>query len=410
MTKSGDRTKPTNCSPGAPRRIILRKGCERRLIQGHDWVFSNEVEPPAVGEPAIVAGDLVHICDRRGKFLASAYYNPHTLIAARVVSRRPLANLDAEWIRSRLQRALALRETLFSQPYYRWVHGEGDYLPGLVIDRFGDCVSAVISTAGMEQRRPAVIDALQTFPGVRGIVIQTDSAFAALEQIPAREPEIVGEVPDQVIIPEGELAFETSLATGQKTGWYFDQTANRQRFRKYLNGGPVLDLFCYAGAWGITAARLGARRVVCGDASAAALALAERNAQRNDVRIETIGNDAFDILRQLQSGPTFQTIVLDPPALIKRKKDFESGLQAYYQLNRLAARILSPDGMLISCSCSHHLPTATLVEIVHHAAKSVERRAVLAEIGQQSPDHPQQPAIPETAYLKAVFCQFREEM
>lgn len=379
------------------------------MIQGHDWVFSNEIEPLASEQSPIEPGELVHVLDRRGRFLAAALYNPHPLIAARVVSRQPLTLIDATWFGERLRAALNLRDRIFPQPYYRWVHGEADFLPGLVVDRFGEYLAVHISTAGMDRLRQPLLAALQTFDFVRGGIVKSDEAFMALERFPVREIEVFGEVPDEVMVCESDLEFAVNLRDGQKTGWYFDQAANRQRMTKYVGGGTMLDMFCYLGAWGIAAARSGATRVVCGDTSAIALQSAQANARRNQVAVEVVQGDAFDVLRQLQDGGSFHTIVLDPPALIKRKKDFDAGLQAYYQLNRLAARLLSPDGVLISCSCSHHLPTDQLIEIVHHAARSSSRRAVITEVGYQSPDHPLHPAIPESGYLKAVFCQFRHE-
>lgn len=388
----------------SPPTLKLRKGAERRVLRGHEWVFSNELQPPASGSPWPEVGALVHLQDYRGKFLASCYFNPRPLIAARIVARTPLSRLNAEWLRPRLESALRFREGLYPHGCYRWVHGEADGLPGLVVDRFGDCLTVQVTTAGMQRLEIELLDLLRELSGCQGVVLRADDHFRELEGLPLQPPQASGPVPEWVPLREGELRFETQLLAGQKTGWFFDQRDNRQRLQRYVAGARVLDAFCYAGAWGITAARAGASRVTCLDSSPAAIELVARNAALNQVQIETITADAFDSLRQLQeAGRVFDVIVLDPPALIKRKRDHEAGLQAYYQLNRLATGLLAPEGLLVSCSCSHHLAHEELVEIVSHAARHHRRQAALVEIGQQSADHPIHPAIPETAYLKALF-------
>jgi 23S rRNA (cytosine1962-C5)-methyltransferase len=390
----------------APTTLKLRKGAERRILRGHEWVFSNELQPPGQGTTWPTAGELVQLHDYRGRFLASVYFNPRTLIAARVVSRTPLERLDANWLRPRLESALHFRDRVYPERCYRWVHGEADGLPGLVIDRYGDYLTLQITTAGMHLLERELLEICRDLTGCRGIVLRADDHFRQLEGLPIQSPTVVGDVPSWIPLREGSLEFETQLLEGQKTGWFFDQRDNRQRLERYVAGARVLDAFCYAGAWGITAAKQGAREVTCLDSSATAIELVERNARLNGVAVQTITADAFESLKQLQdAGRKFEVVVLDPPALIKRKRDHEAGLQAYYQLNRLAAGLLADDGLLISCSCSHHLAHQELVEIVTHAARHHRRRIGLVEIGQQSADHPIHPAIPETAYLKALFAR-----
>lgn len=383
--------------------LKLRKGSERRVLQGHDWVYSNELEtvsPPLRTQPGL----LVHLHDYRHRFIAAAYYNPHTLIAARIVSRQPLEVLDRDWLLGRLEHALRFRQRLYPTPFYRWVHGEADGLPGLVVDRFGDFLTIQISTAGMDRLKPLIVELVQAISGCRGMVFRSDDHFRELEQLPIEPVQTAGDVPDKVVVCEGALSFETSLTEGQKTGWFYDQRDNRQRLSRYVRGAVVLDTFCYAGGWGITAAAHGAAAVTCLDSSAPALQLTEQNSRLNQVVVESIQADAFDGLRRLgESGRKFDVLVLDPPALIKRKRDHDAGLQAYYQLNRLAMRLLQPEGLLVSCSCSHHLALDELVHAVQHAARSHGRQAALAEIGHQSADHPIHLAMPESAYLKALF-------
>ncbi|MFO0529594.1 MAG: class I SAM-dependent rRNA methyltransferase [Planctomycetota bacterium] len=388
----------------SPPSLKLRKGAERRVLRGHEWVFSNELQLPQNGQTWPESGGLVHLQDYRGKFLASGYFNSKSLIAARVVARTPLARLDRNWLRPRLESALRFREQLYPGRCYRWVHGEADGLPGLVVDRFGDYLTIQITTAGMQRLESELLDLLGELSGCEGIVLRADDHFRELEGLSLQPPTARGVSPEWVALHEGELSFETQLLTGQKTGWFFDQRDNRQRLRRYVAGARVLDAFCYAGAWGITAAKSGASEVTCLDSSPVAIELVRRNAALNQVSLETLTADAFAALKQLQeAGRKFEVVVLDPPALIKRKRDHEAGLQAYYQLNRLATSLLAPDGLLVSCSCSHHLAHQELVEVVTHAARHHQRQISLVEIGQQSADHPIHPAIPETAYLKALF-------
>ncbi|MFN9342409.1 MAG: class I SAM-dependent rRNA methyltransferase [Planctomycetota bacterium] len=388
----------------SPPSLKLRKGAERRVLRGHEWVFSNELQLPQNGQTWPESGGLVHLQDYRGKFLASGYFNSKSLIAARVVARTPLARLDRNWLRPRLESALRFREQLYPGRCYRWVHGEADGLPGLVVDRFGDYLTIQITTAGMQRLESELLDLLGELSGCEGIVLRADDHFRELEGLSLPPPTARGVIPEWVALHEGDLSFETQLLTGQKTGWFFDQRDNRQRLRRYVAGARVLVACCYAGAWGITAAKSGASEVTGLDSSPVAIELVRRNAALNQVSLETLTADAFAALKQLQeAGRKFEVVVLDPPALIKRKRDHEAGLQAYYQLNRLATSLLAPDGLLVSCSCSHHLAHQELVEVVTHAARHHQRQISLVEIGQQSADHPIHPAIPETAYLKALF-------
>ncbi len=387
----------------APRTLHLKKKADQRLIRGHDWVFSNELQPP----PKLgldEAGRVVHLVNHQGKFLASGYYNPKSLIAVRVLSREPMDQITAEWLMIRFRRALARRESVFQQPYYRLVYGESDGLPGLVIDRFGPYLVVQITTAGMERVKPAIQAALQEVLNPTGIVWRADDRFRELEGLPVQEPETTGDVPDVVPVIEGDLVFETRLSEGQKTGWYFDQRDNRLRLHRYAHGKRVLDVFSYAGAWGLHALAAGAASATCIDSSKDALLAAQKSAQLQGRTIETICDDAFAALRgMLKENRRFDIVVIDPPPLIKRKKDFEAGLQAYYQLNRLAAQLLVDGGLLVSCSCSHHLSQEQLVEILRHTSMQFNRPMAIAESGGQAIDHPVHPAMIETAYLKALF-------
>jgi 23S rRNA (cytosine1962-C5)-methyltransferase len=387
--------------------LVLKRNEDRRLRAGHMWVYSNEVDIRKTPLSSFAPGDAVVIQSATGKTLGAGYVNPHSLLCARLLSRKPRTQFDVAFFARRLDSALALREALYAAPFYRLVFGEGDALPGLVIDRYGDVCVVQITTAGMEALREPLLEALQQMLAPAGILLRNDSPLRALEGL-SQENEVIGSVPDSVDLEEGGAHFSVPLGAGQKTGWFYDQRSNRLMMHKYVRDKRVLDVFSYIGAWGIQAAVAGAAGVRCVDASAAAVDCLQQNAAASGVtdRVQTITGDAFEVLHDLQGqGQTFDVVVVDPPAFIKRRRDIKSGEQGYLRLNRLALQLLVPGGILISCSCSMHLAEARLQSIVHQAASQSGRRLQILERGFQGPDHPVHPAIPVTAYLKALFCR-----
>jgi 23S rRNA (cytosine1962-C5)-methyltransferase len=213
-------------------------------------------------------------------------------------------------------------------------------------------------------------------------------------------------------VVEDGLEFKAPMALGQKTGWFFDQAANRRALPKYVRkGARVLDVFSYVGGWGVRAARSGAREVICVDSSAAALDLAAANAERNGVTLLTRKGDAFDVLEDLaKQGSRFDVVIIDPPAFAKRKKDLPKALAAYKRLNQLAMALIADDGILVSCSCSFHVSAEDLQDAIAKAARSADKHLQILEMGGQAPDHPVHPAIPETRYLKAYFCRVNDSL
>ncbi len=385
--------------------LRLNAHADRRLRVGHLWIYSNEVDVAKTPLKAFTPGELVRVEDARGKSLGIAYLNPNTLLSGRILSSKSDAVIDATWFLRRLQSALALRERLYAEPYYRLVYGESDGLPGLIVDRYGDYLSVQITTAGMERLKPFLLDALQQLLQPRGIVLLNDSSSREQEQLPA-ENDVIGTVPDTVEIVEDGVRYAVALAAGQKTGFFYDQRDNRGRLRRYVAGKSVLDVFSYVGAWALRAAHYGASAVTCLDASQPALDAAQVNARLNGVSLETIREDALAGLKALRgAGRSFDVIVVDPPALIKRKKDVDAGQEHYAALNRAAMQLLSADGILIACSCSHHLETEQLQRLLLRESKTLGRRLQILEQGGQGPDHPVHPAIPETRYLKGFVCR-----
>ncbi|MEY4768992.1 MAG: hypothetical protein RL637_1631 [Pseudomonadota bacterium] len=386
--------------------IVLKKHEDKRLRQGHLWVFSNEIDTERSQLELLSAGDLVSIRDAKGAYLGTAYFNPHTLICARLLSAS-IIECNTAFFKQRLLIALALRQRLFSKPYYRLIFGESDGLPGLVIDRFNQVFAVQMTTMGIERQKNALIEALIELFSPKAIILKNDTQQRQLENLPLESIVVYGDLPNPLIIEENNTQFSINIVNGQKTGWFYDHRDNRARCAKLVDQQQVLDLFCYVGAWGILAATSGAKSVTCVDSSETALAIARTNAELNQVESKTqfVRQDVFDFLKMAkEQQQRFDVIILDPPALIKRKKDFKNGYEAYRRLNYLAMQLLSDHGILISASCSYHLTRDNLHEILRGCSQQLQRHLVFFAEGNQAGDHPIHPALTETAYLKTFFC------
>jgi 23S rRNA (cytosine1962-C5)-methyltransferase len=378
---------------------------ERRLRQGHLWIYSNEIDVAQTPLKGITPGTICRFEEARGKPLGIGYVNPNTLLCARLLTGKGDARIDAEWLARRIESALALRARLYPTPHYRLVYGESDGLPGLVVDRYGDVLVVQLTTAGMENLKAHVVEALQSVIKPRGILLRNDTAAREIEGLPLYE-EPIGDVPELAEVIEGDCTFAAPILSGQKTGWFYDQHDNRDRLARYVKGARVLDVFSYVGAWGVRALKLGAASVSCVDSSEPALEGAHENAERNGFEIEAIQGQALEVMKALRTdGRQYEVVVVDPPALVKRRKDFEAGLEYYAMLNRAAINLLTPDGILVTCSCSHHMEEESFQRVLLREARHNGRRLQILERGSQGPDHPVHPAIPETRYLKAFFCR-----
>ncbi len=389
-------------------RLKPREG--RRLSAGHLWVFSNEVDTARTPLTAFAAGALCRVIGDRDHFIGYAYVNPHALICARILGRDPHHPPGKPLLVHRLQLALALRERLYAAPFYRLVHGESDGLPGLVLDRYGDVIVGQVATAGMEALKGEVVTALEQVIAPRAVVWKNDSGARDLEGLPSYVETALGDAPDTVEVVENGVRFRVPIGAGQKTGWFYDQAANRAAFLKYVPGRRVLDVFSYLGGWGLSAARAGASGVTCVDSSAPALELLQATADDNGLAVDVRRGDAFDVLAALrEAGESYEVVVVDPPAFIKRRRDIPKGQAAYRKLNQLAMQLLPRDGILVSCSCSHHLAQDDLIAAIQQAGRHLGRFVQVIEVGGHAPDHPIHPAIPETRYLKALTCRVVQE-
>lgn len=383
--------------------LYLKRGEDTRLRAGHLWVFSNEVDVKRSPLTAFEPGEPCVILDASDRPIGLGYVNPNSLICARLLTRGLDHPVDRSLLVHRLKVALSLRERLYDAPYYRLVYGESDQLPGLTVDRFGDVLVAQTTTTGMERLKDAIGEALVKVLSPRQVWWKNDASIRAMEHLPEYADLGYGEYGGEVTAREGGLVFGVDPVGGQKTGWFYDQRANRDQLERFVAGKRVLDVCSYLGGWGLRAAAMGASEVVCVDASATAVEAIARNAERNGLsdRVRAVRADAFDHLKVLREArETFDVVVLDPPAFVKRKKDFHEGRLAYRRLNELGMRVLARDGILVTCSCSYHMPRAALLETVQQAARHLDRQAQVLVQLQQAPDHPVHPAIPETDYLK----------
>lgn len=393
------------------RKLWLKKNEERRIKAGHLWVFSNEIDTKKSLLTDFAPGEAATLCDWRGVVLGSVCVSPGSLICARLHAHEADVELDEALLYKRLKASLALRHQLFSTPWYRLCHGEGDFLPGLIIDRYDSHLTLQLGTAGMDSRKDIIANCLDALLSPSSLYFDNDLAVRSLEGL-SRAAESRGSLPGMLEVPENDCHFKVPVSGGQKTGWFYDQRRNRQEFARYASAADVLDIFCYAGGFGVCAAMSGARSVTFLDASAQALELAQANATTNVPQMVGHGSitglcgDAFQLLQQLHAeGRRFSLISLDPPAFIKRRKDAAQGLAAYRKINLLAMRLLAPGGILASSSCSHHLSAGDLCTCIAQAAARLKRHARLIFAGGQGPDHPVQTSMPETAYLKCFIAQ-----
>jgi 23S rRNA (cytosine1962-C5)-methyltransferase len=384
--------------------ITLKKKADRRLRRGHLWVFSNEIADPPVAQ--LEAGSIHEIQDATGEFLGMVYANPASLITARILSHKKV-EIDEAFLEQRIGAALERRQRLFPErDFYRLIFGEADLLPGLIVDRYGTVLVVQSLTAGMDALLEDVLAVLVRFLNPEGIYLRNDSPSRVLEGLSQEKRIASGSIPDTVIIGSSGLKFLVDVADGQKTGFFLDQEANRPLMKQYVfSGAKVLDLFCYTGAWGLHAAAAGAAEVTGVDSSPGAIQLAESNAALNGMegRFYAVRHNALEFLKR--SHETWDVVILDPPAFIKSRSQIKEGQKGYIDFNRRALTKINPDGILVTCSCSHHLDAQGFEETLAIAARQSGKELRILDIRGQGPDHPFLLSMPETRYLKVIVAQ-----
>lgn len=386
----------------------LKPHRDESLQNGHLWIFSGALQQ---APSWVETGGVLDVKSATGQFVARGYYNSATDIAIRILTHDEDEDIDAEFVRRRIRRACELRAVFdpAQTNAYRLINSEGDGLPGLVVDRYGDTLVMQIHTAGMEQMRPLVLEALLQETGAQGILLRNDGTARRREGLFTEEPQVVaGEVPKQLTVRENGVQFLVDVWTGQKTGFFIDQRDKRAALQKYAAGKRVLNCFSYTGGFSVYAALTSPEtRVTSVDVSAPAIKAARENFTLNGLdpqehSFETV--DVFDYLEQLrQDGELFDIVVLDPPAFAKTLGVRTHALKAYRRLNTLGMQVLRPGGILLTCSCSGVIGMDDILGAISMSAQRLHRSVQLLESYTHGVDHPVNLAMPETSYLKAVF-------
>jgi 23S rRNA (cytosine1962-C5)-methyltransferase len=391
---------------GEPRdskaRVILHKGRARPLWFGHPWVYANAVDRV---EGEVAPGDGVSLCDHDGRLIGRGFYNPRSQIPVRLCTRADEA-LDAAFFRARIARARGLRARLGlpseRTTIYRLVNSEGDDLPGLVVDVYGDAAVAQITTLGMSERRAAIFEALEAELGSQTIFEVSASAYAELEGFAAVSRVARGASRATIGGLEDSIRLEVEPLSGQKTGMFIDQRETRVRVGALARGARVLDCYAYAGGFGLQAARGGAVAVTAVDSSARAVARVEAHAAANGVKIEAVEADAFRYL-ETATPRSFDLVVIDPPKFARARKDLEAARKGYERLNALALQACAPGAVLVTCSCSQNVDAETFERIVAAGAKQGGRHVQIFERRGAAADHPLPPGFSEGQYLKVLL-------
>ena len=382
------------------RTVKLSSRGSSRLKNGHVWVYRSDM----VSSDAVPSGAVVDVADERGKFLGTALYSSSSQIAIRMISPGKVEDLPG-LVRKRIQAAIAYREQVLRETdAYRVVFSEADFLPGLIVDRYNDLLAFQVLTQAMDSEplRQTVLSELGDRLKPAAIVERVDPRVRELEQLPARASSLaLGEKSNTVFSMNG-VRFHFDALLGQKTGAFLDQRENYAAARRYARG-EALDVFCYQGGFALHLAQQ-CSKVTGVDSSRSALEVAERNAALNERELEWIEANAFDLLRDYaDAGNQYDTIVLDPPAFARSKRNLETAMRGYKELNLRALKMLRPGGVLVTCSCSYHVSEADFTQMLMESAGDLRRPLRVLERRGQSPDHPVLLGVPETAYLKCFI-------
>lgn len=380
--------------------IVLKKNEEHRITAGHQWVFSNEIASLR-GTPEV--GEVVELLRHDQKFLGLGFYHPHSLIAFRFLTSER-EEIDFSFFERRIQQALLLRQKLYpGAETFRLAHGEGDFLPGLIIDKYNEFISIQVLSAGMDKQTEMICDVLEAMFHPKAIVARNDVAIRTLEELPVEKKVLRGNT-GITIIDDG-VKFEVDVLNGQKTGFFLDQRENRKAIHRYAIGGTVLDCFSNEGGFALNAASAKAVSVYGVDISESAIAKAKVNARLNSAAVEFEVGDVSELLKLLgEKNKKFDMVILDPPSFTKSKKNIPAALREYKDINAAAMRLINTGGFLVTASCSHHITEDGFLSTLEQAAVKAKRDIQLLEFTGASQDHPVIPAMPETKYLKfAIF-------
>lgn len=385
-------------------KVRLKANSIQRLESGHLWIFSNEL----ASVPKLEPGSIVEVCTADGKTLGLAFYNPHSLIAIRLLKLSIIDDVQKAF-KHRIIKAKQLREKIFpKENCYRLVYAESDNLPGLIIDRFADYFVVQVNSAGMEKFLGKIPSFLcELFPHCKGIIAKNRTYFRELEGLDSYEKVIFGDVPEEVVVSENGVKYILNFYQSQKTGLFLDQKLNKRFIRRISSNLKVLDCFSNFGGFALNAALGGAKDITLVDISELALNFASRNFELNGFKNATFAcSDALDFLRnEYQKGKKYELVILDPPSFTKSKKNVESAIAGYHQINKYAMRVVAENGFLATASCSMHIDEPTFIKIIQDVASSQKLQLKLIYRSGQAPDHPILLHMPETRYLKFLVFQ-----
>ena len=391
--------------------VLLKRKRTRPVQQRHPWIFSGAIERI---EGEVADGDVVEVRDAGHNWLARGYLNRRSQITVRLLTWRQDEVIDRDFWRRRLERAITARQALADDPTttaYRLVHAESDYLPGLIVDRYGEWLVVQFLTLGVERRQDELVDLLVGLvDGVRGVYDRSAVEVRAKEGLGKRTGPLWGQEPPELVeVLENGHRFLVDVRRGHKTGFYLDQRENRAHLPDFCAGAEVLDAFAYSGAFSVYAAASGAKTVTLVESSAPALALARRNLALNSLEhsnVEYAEGDVFSVLRGYRAqGLKFDVVVLDPPKFARSEREVERAARAYKDINLLAFQLLRPGGVLFTCSCSGAVSADLFQMIVFGAAVDAKRDAQIIGYLAQGSDHPVALTFPEGAYLKGLICR-----
>jgi len=383
--------------------LRLKKGCEAAVRGGVPWIYAGDLidsSEPLLAPP----GSLVSIETHKGQRVGTGYFNSKSPIACRVLTLSA-EKIDTAFFKSRIEKALAKREAIIGVPYYRLAHAEADYLPGLLMDRFGDLLAVQVGTAGMELLQPLWMAALEEVLKPAAIVLRNDTGARKIEGLKQEVSVIKGSVPELVEVLENRFSYRADILRGQKTGWFYDQRDNRKMIADMSAGKTLLDVFSHSGGFALLAAKAGAE-VTLVDSSALALTLAKKAAEVNGVadKCGWIQRDAFEAMQKLaDEGKRYDIVLVDPPAFVKSKKDLEAGMKGYEKMSRMAAGLVTPGGLMFAASCSHHATRSRFNQAVLSGVKKAGMTATIMKQTGAAPDHPAHPHLPQSEYLKGLL-------
>lgn len=385
-------------------KLAVKSAFVERLKKGFPWVYTEALQSKP---PSIKQGELVLLTESNNQPFAQAYYNPHSKLACRILTRDLTVKIDEDYFIKLFSDALKRRERHINEPYYRLVHAEGDHLPGLVIDRFGDTLVCQTSTAGMERLKALWVKALQTLLNPQTIIFRDNIKNRESENLKL-EINTLGTAPfenDLLLVKENDLSFYADPINGQKTGWFYDQRANRFWIRGRSKGKTVLDLYTFSGGFGISTAKGQAKHVTFVDSSEQALKHAKNAMTLNELATpcEFIQDDVFALLpKMIEQQKTFDIVLADPPAFVKMAHQKMVGLKGYEKLAKLATQVVAKNGILMIATCSHHASTNEFQDAIIKGIAKAGREARLIRKAGADKDHPVNPFLPANHYLKSL--------